>query len=53
MNELQLSASANEEIKNVVGIAENISLISVNAMLVAQQAGGMPWALAWWRANCA
>lgn len=40
MSELQLIAAANEEIKSVVGAAESISLISVNAMLVARQAGG-------------
>ena len=40
MSELQLIAAANEEIKSIVGVAENISLISVNAMLVARQAGG-------------
>lgn len=40
MTELQLIAAANEEIKSIVGVAENISLISVNAMLVARQAGG-------------
>jgi hypothetical protein len=40
MSELQLIAAANEEIKSVVGAAESISLISVNAILVARQAGG-------------
>jgi hypothetical protein len=39
MSELQLIAAANEEIESVVGAAENISLISVNAMLVARRAG--------------
>lgn len=39
MSELQLIAAANEEIKIIVGGAESISLISVNAMLVARQAG--------------
>ena len=40
MSELQLIAATNEEIKSIVGGAESISLISVNAMLVARQAGG-------------
>lgn len=40
MSELQLIAAANEEIKSIVRVAENISLISVNAILVARQAGG-------------
>lgn len=40
MSELELIAAANEEIKSIVRVAENISLISVNAILVARQAGG-------------
>lgn len=40
MSELQLIAAANEEIKSIAGVAENISLISVNAILLARQAGG-------------
>jgi hypothetical protein len=39
MSELQLIAATNEEIKSVVRIAEKISLIAVNALLVARQAG--------------
>ncbi|MDO8699329.1 MAG: hypothetical protein Q7J75_02720 [Rhodoferax sp.] len=40
MSELQLIAAANEKIKNILRVAENISLISVNAILVARQADG-------------
>jgi hypothetical protein len=40
MSELQLIAAANEEIKSVVRVAEKISLMSVNALLVARQTGG-------------
>jgi hypothetical protein len=39
MNELKRLAKLNEDIKCVLTIAEDISLIAVNAMLVARQAG--------------
>lgn len=39
MSELQTISRMNEDIKHVQRIAEDISLIAVNAMLVARQAG--------------
>jgi hypothetical protein len=39
MNELKAIVEINEEIKNIVYAAENISLTATNAMLVARQAG--------------
>lgn len=39
MSELQTISEMNEDIKHVQRIAEDISLIAVNAMLVARQAG--------------
>lgn len=39
MNELKAIAETNEEIKNIVFAAENISLTATNAILVARQAG--------------
>lgn len=39
MSELQMIAKMNEDIKHVQRIAEDVSLIAVNAMLVARQAG--------------
>lgn len=39
MSELQIISKMNEDIKHVQRIAEDISLIAVNAMLVARQAG--------------
>lgn len=39
MSELQIISKMNEDIKHVQRIAEDVSLIAVNAMLVARQAG--------------
>lgn len=39
MSELQTISKMNEDIKHVQRIAEDVSLIAVNAMLVARQAG--------------
>jgi len=39
MNELQIIAKINEEIKRIIDLAEDISLTATNAILVARQAG--------------